>query len=197
MKKHSSATAVSARPEPTPVALETVRWLPPGSRVVMLPIYSTEMLGGAQRDMDATFRAQLTPALPYEIVSISRPELERILGRAQISSTEAIPPETLRALRDKYAANAVLFTDITLYHPYRPIAIGVRTKLVSVDSLQILWAADRVVDSAEPATAEEAVRFADPNTKATSDRANQVILQSPRRFAGFVAHEIYSTLPPQ
>lgn len=178
-----------------PATVEIVRWLPAGSRIVMLPIYSKEMLGGARQDLDASFRAQLMPVLPYEVVSISRPELASLIGREQISSVEAIPPDALRALREKYAATAVLFTDLTLYRPYRPLAIGVRSKLVSLDSLDILWAADRVVDSSDPATAEAAVHFADPITKASSDRANQVILQSPRRYAGFVAHEIYSTLP--
>jgi hypothetical protein len=178
-----------------PAPVEIVRWLPAGSRIVMLPISSKEMPGDMQPDMDAAFRAQLLPVLPYEVVSVSRPELASLIRRDQISSVEAIPPETLRALREKYAATVILFTDITLYRPYRPIAIGVRSKLVSLDSMEILWAADRVVDSSNPATADAAVRFADPNTKADSTRANQVILQSPRRFAGSVAHEIYSTLP--
>jgi hypothetical protein len=195
-KHHASSTqSGAAQGPPMPATVETVRWLPAGSRIVMLPIYCKEVIGGARQDLDPSFRTQLLPVLPYEVVSVSRPELAGLTGRDQISSIEAIPPDVLRALRDKYAATAVLFTDITLYRPYRPLAIGVRSKLVSLDSLDILWAADRVVDSSDPATAEEAVHFADPTTKASSDRANQVILQSPRRFAGFAAHEIYSTLP--
>jgi hypothetical protein len=192
-----SGTAKADQTSGSAPTIEIVRWLPAGTRVALLPIYTRETLGSAQQDMDVIFRGELTKALPYELVQVSRPELMGILHREQISSAEAIPPEAFRALREKYGVSAVMFTDVTLYRPYRPIAIGIRAKLVSMDSLEVLWAADRVIDSADQTTAQSAIHFADPSTKASSARANQVILQSPRRFAAFAASEIYSTMPVQ
>jgi len=49
-----------------------------------------------------------------------------------------------------------MFTDVTHYSPYRPVAIGVRSKLVDIETGRIHWASDVVYDSSNAGVAEAA-----------------------------------------
>jgi|GEM_PF-667774 len=178
-------------------------------RLAMLPIHTNRPIDDAQRDMDGIFRGELSKVVKYEIVQVSRQEMQSLLNRESVSSTEIIPAEVVRALRQKYAADAVLFTDFTLFRPYRPLAIGVRTKIVDLRNMDIIWMADGILDSAEPGVADLASSFADagfqmryvsPTIPKGRERergsGNQIILQSPRLYAAFVASEAFATLAP-
>jgi hypothetical protein len=152
----------------------------------------------ALREMDKTFHAEFNKPHVFEGVRVDRSEMMQIIHRDQLPSTETVPRELLLALRDKYAAEAVLFTDITHYRPYRPISIGVRTKLVSLSTNDVLWAIDASFDSADPAIADAARNFSkrteqNPNIIPASDSSG--VLLSPQRFARFVAREVFATLP--
>jgi len=133
----------------------------------------------------------------------------RLTGRESVSSSAIIPADVVKALRQNYAADAVMFIDFTVFRPYRPIAIGVRSKIVDLRSMEVIWVADGILDTAEPDVATLATQFAGlglnvPYISATipkgKDReaasGNQIILQSPRLFAGFVAHEAFASLAP-
>jgi hypothetical protein len=93
----------------------------------------------------------------------------------------------------------VLLLDLAHYVPYQPIAIGVRAKLVAVESGQILWSFDSLFDSAQTDVAEAARRFAagKKGRPATAADDNTGILQSPSRFAKYVGAAVFGTLPPR
>jgi hypothetical protein len=80
---------------------------------------------------------------------------------------------------------------------------------VDVKTMDILWMADGILDSAEPDIADMATSFSESGLQMRyiSDKipkgkqreqgsGNQIILQSPRLYAGFVAHEAFSSLAP-
>lgn len=178
-------------------------------RLAMLPIYSNRPIDATQRDMDGIFRAQLSRVVKYEIVEVSREEMLSLIDREAVSSTEIIPTSVIAALKNKYAADAVLFTDFTVFRPYKPLAIGVRAKIVNLKNMDVIWMADGVLDAAEPDVADMASMFADtglqmryvsPTIKKGQERernsGNQILLQSPRLYAGFVAHETFASLAP-
>jgi hypothetical protein len=186
-----------------------IRWPAGMRRLAVLPIYSTRPIDQTQRDMDGIFRAELSKVVKYEIVQVSRPDMASLINREAISSSEIIPSSVMAMLRQKYGVDAVLFTDFTLFRPYRPIAIGVRSKIVDVKTMDILWMADGILDSAEPDIADMATSFSESGLQMRyiSDKipkgkqreqgsGNQIILQSPRLYAGFVAHEAFSSLAP-
>ena len=186
-----------------------IRWPAGMRRLAVLPIYSTRPIDQTQRDMDGIFRAELSKVVKYEIVQVSRTDMASLINREAISSSEIIPSSVMAMLRQKYGADAVLFTDFTLFRPYRPLAIGVRSKIVDVKTMEILWMADGILDSAEPDVSELATQFSDSGLQMRyiSDKipkgrqreqgsGNQIILQSPRLYAGFVAHEAFSSLAP-
>jgi hypothetical protein len=178
-------------------------------RLAILPIHANRPIDDLQRDMDGIFRGELSKVVKYEIVPVPREEMLQLTSRESISSSSLVSADVIRELRQKYAADAVMFIDFTLFRPYRPIAIGVRAKIVDLRNMEVLWVADGVLDTAEPDVAALATQFAGmglnvpyisptiPKGKSREAASgNQIILQSPRLFAGFVAHEAFSTLAP-
>jgi hypothetical protein len=179
-------------------------------RLAVMPIHANRPIDNTQRDMDGIFRSELAKVVKYEIVQVSRSEMLSLINRESISSAEIISADIVNVLKQKYAADAVLFIDFTLFRPYRPLAIGVRAKIVDVRTMGVLWMADGVLDSAEPdvadlatsfATADMQMRYVSPTIPKGRARerasGNQIILQSPRLYAGFVAHEAFATLAPE
>lgn len=178
-------------------------------RLAVLPIHANRPIDDVQRDMDGIFRGELSKVVKYEIVEVPRQEMLSLVGRESISSSAVLPNDLIRALRQNFAADAVMFIDFTVFRPYRPIAIGVRTKIVDLRNMEVIWMADGILDTAEPDVSEMATQFAGSGLniryisptipqggKREASSGNQVILQSPRLFAGFVAHEAFATLAP-
>ena len=168
------------------------------SRVAVLPLSGEIDPPDALREMDKTFYSEFNKTQIFEGVSVSRAEFQDILHREQLTSTEPIPRELINTLQQKYSAEAILFTDIAHYRPYRPISISVRTKLVSIKTGEVLWAIDSTFDSAEPQVAQAARDYSSlteqsPIAIKASDSSG--VLLSPQRFARFVAREIFATLP--
>jgi len=195
------SSAILRHPAPPTVQLRNV-YRPPLDgrvlRVAVLPLAGDVQPPDALHEMDKTFLAEFNKAQMFEGTGVTRAEMVEMTRQEQISSVEAIPTELITLLRQKYDVDAVLFTDITHYRPYRPIAISVRTKLVSLGNQGVLWAIDSTFDSQEPGVAAAARTFG----KLTGQNQMNVmaadsagVLLSPMRFARFVAREIFSTLP--
>ena len=168
----------------------------PMRRVAMLPLAGGRFSSDALRDVTAAFQGELSKKTLFEVVPVSGADLEAICGQRELSSVEHIPAELLHTLHERFGAEGVLFTDITHFNPYRPVAIGVRAKLVDTGSGAISWACDIVFDSGQPAVAETARtfqrKFSDPH-RALADDGGSVLI-SPARFAKFVANEAFSSL---
>lgn len=168
----------------------------PMRRVAMLPLSGGQVTPEALRDITAAFHAELSKKALFEVVPISGSELEAMCGQRQLSSVVPLPAQVLDAVREKYGAEGVLFTDITHLHAYRPIAIGVRAKLVDAGSGAISWASDCVYDSGHPAVAENARlfqrQFSDPHRSIPDDGGS--VLISPSRFAKYVANATFNSL---
>ena len=165
-------------------------------RVALLPLHSEAYPDQYMRRLDATFHAELTKKALFEVVPVSRAELEAIFGERQFSSTGELPAEALKKLREQCGVDGVIFTDLTHFSPYRPVSMGVRTKLVAVSTGQIRWAFDTIFDAGNSSVAEAAKRFqvASGNERLPLTTDGGSILQSPTRFAKYVASETYASL---
>ena len=180
-------------PVPSPV----FAWPQGFERVAALPIYNTTPTGDSLDALDEIFHSELSKVLPLEIIIVSRADLLAALGTEQFASTAVIPQKLIQFLKDKYAVQGIIFTDMPVYRPYRPINIAVRSKLVQIPDMQILWSANGILDSGDPGIAASALQYADRNVHGPCGGTSQVILQSPRRYASFVANGLYGTLPGQ
>lgn len=168
----------------------------PIRRIVMLPFYFQRESGDSIANLDAAFHAELTKTTLFEVVSIDRAQMEALIGRRQVSSTEKIPTELLPALAAQTGADAVLLTDVTHYFPYQPISLGIRCKLVDIRNGGIRWAFDHLFDSGNPETALAARHFYMANSQTNLPIGNDggAVLQSPMKFAGYAAWETFRSL---
>ena len=168
-------------------------------RVVILPPYDGQATPDRRQDLDRNFSTELSATRRFEVVPISRNELVSLSGRDQINSSEPLPPRLLAAIRGEYAAEAVMFVDITQDDPYKPITLGVRAKLIDArsGSLATLWSCDTVFNSGNPAVANSARRYGIEEGR-ESFPANQDgsdVLLSPAKFARYAANATFATLP--
>lgn len=165
-------------------------------RVAMLPAHHPKLQGEVLKEIDAALNAELSKKAVFEVVPITRSAMELLTDRREISSVERVPGDLFRKLRDQYGVEAVMFNDLTHYSPYRPVSLGVRSKLVDIETGTIQWASDLMLDSgnanvAESARAYQKVLCRD-NFPVRSDGAT--VLMSPRLFAQFAAFSNYASL---
>jgi hypothetical protein len=171
----------------------------PMRRVALLPLWNEKLPGEYLRDVDAAFSAELTKKAIFEVVPVTRSQMESICGERQLSSVEALPAEVLARLRTHFGVEGVIFTDLTSFSPYRPLSMGVRAKLIDVTTGQIRWAFDYIYDTGNDSVATAAkkfqLRYSNEHQPLTSDGGS--ILLSPSRFAKYVASETYGSLQAQ
>lgn len=166
-------------------------------RVVVLPIWaahpvSTESAAG----FDEVFLNALQRERRFEVVALTREDCLRRFRREALPSSGALPTNLLGALKAEFAADGVMFLDLTVYSAYKPIAIGLRAKLASIDGARLVWAFDNVFATDEPAVANAARRHFLDRDKAVPLDLTPAALQSPSRFAAYVAAATFATLPP-
>jgi hypothetical protein len=149
-------------------------------------------------ELDQLFQGELARTGVFEVVPVTRDRMESLYGFSQVESVDLLPENFIERLREVFDADAVMMTDLTVNQQYRPLSLGIRSKLVDLRTGRLFWALDSVFDSSDPAVAAAARDFAgratyNPHPFDTSGS----ILQSPRRFADFVAWCVFRTLPPR
>lgn len=177
-------------------------WFMPASpgrvmrRVAMLPIYHARLPGEVLKDVDSALVAELSKKAMFEVVPVSRAELEGLISLREVSSVDTIPGDLFPKLREHYGVEGVMFTDLTHYSPYRPVSIGVRSKLVDIESGKIHWASDILLDSGNANVALAARDYQKvmcrDNFPVQSDGGT--VLMSPRLFVKFAAYSNYASL---
>ncbi len=170
-------------------------------RVVLLPV-----AGGAAADaesaaaLDPVFIAELQKQNRFEVVALTREDCLRRFRAEEFLSTAALPPDFLAMLKREHAADAVMFVDVTAYKAYRPLVLGVRAKLALLEpeaDVRLVWTFDNVFAAADPAVANSARHhFLDSDRGGIPADLTQGVLQSPSRFATYVAAATFATLPP-
>jgi hypothetical protein len=139
---------------------------------------------------------QLIKSKKFEVVALDATALRRVTGRSSWSGEETLPADFFAILRREYACDAVLFGEVTVYHAYAPLAVGWRLKLVDARSGQIIWAADELFDSAQPAVFHAAQHFAESRPFWAFFRGdNWFAINSPYQFGRYSAAALLDTLP--
>jgi hypothetical protein len=168
-------------------------------RVVLLPVYGGSIVPPeTATSLEEVFATELQKQLRFEVVRISRAECQRRFGAPEFSSVGALPHDFLASLGRDFAADAVLFVDVTSYRGYRPLALGVRSKLATVEQTRLLWSFDEVFSADDPAVGNSVRHYygaVDPSGIPID--ASHAGLQSPAKFASYVAAATFNTLPPR
>lgn len=168
-------------------------------RVVLLPVCTGGIAPPETADvLDRTLLAALQKQARFEVVVLSREESRLWFGAAEFDSTSALPPGYLGRIAAKFAADAVLFVDLTVYQPYRPLAVGFRAKLATTANVRIAWTFDEVISAGDPGVAGRARReYQQADRTGGQVDLSPTVLQSPGRFAAFAAEAMFRTLPPR
>lgn len=165
-------------------------------RVGILPLYSEQWRPSDVAPLEAALAAELGKFARFEVLGISRRELDVRFDREAFVSAAALPGDFLPRLRQDFGTDAVLFLDLTHYSPYQPLAIGLRAKLVDAATGEMLWSFDSIFDAAQPDVAVAARRYHEQQSRPAHPMGNASgILQSPARFAKYVASAMFETLP--
>jgi hypothetical protein len=167
-------------------------------RVMVLPLsaggVTTPEMAAA---LDPVFATALQKENRFEVVILSREDCRRRFGVEELPSSTVLPRDFMANLRRDYAVDAVLFVDLTAFSAYRPLSLGVRAKLASAEDVRLLWNFDNVFSAADAAVANSARRhLLKQDRSAAPADLSPAVLQSPARFAGYVAAATFATLPP-
>jgi hypothetical protein len=169
-------------------------------RVAMLPLAVSDSLASqraAVRDsLGPVLRDELARAHRFEVVSVTPELLGRLTGREQWLASDELPLDFFFRLREETACDGVLFSEVTTYRPYPPLAIGWRLQLVSADGPEVWWAVEEVFDANEPSVANGARRYHLARTTQPAALTDaREIFNSPRRFGAYSAGVIVATCP--
>jgi hypothetical protein len=167
-------------------------------RVAVLPLHGggvaePEIAAG----LDPVLLAALQREARFEVVMVSREDCLHLFGSGDFSSTEALPPGFLEKVAEKYAADAVLFTDLTVLHAYRPVTLGLRAKLATVRDVRLVWAFDEVFSAADARMVDSVRAYHQDSDRLAPVDATPAVLQSPARFGAVAAGIMFNTLPPR
>ena len=168
-------------------------------RVLMLPMYGgTTIPPETATSLEEIFATELQKKLRFEVVRLTRVDCMRKFGSPEFSSAAALPHDFLTALGRDHAVEAVLFVDVTAFRGYRPLTLGIRAKLATVEQTRLIWTFDEIFSADDPAVSNSVRRF-----YGVSDASGIPLnpahgaLQSPGKFAAYVAAATFNTLPPR
>lgn len=167
-------------------------------RVVLLPAVAYNQREETRVMVINQAATLLTRTNRVETVPIMPRELANMYGRDTISATEVLPNDFFEQLERRYAADAVLFTELTRYSAYPPVMVGVRMNLVSLKDGKSLWAFDDVFDAGDARVASGALKYEQMNARVSYPMNNaRTVLQSPSLFTAYAFYTAFSTLPPR
>jgi hypothetical protein len=185
--------------KPSNVYLEEASLPPNVKRVAILPLTTLNDEAAMDAGREALWPAllgELGRARQFELVPVNADELRSITGRSAWTGEEKLPLDFFEKLRERLGVDAILFSQLTEYRAYQPLAIGWRLKLLEAEEPRTLWSVDEFFDARVPEVAAAARRHAErhPDTQ-SSLHDPQGVLISPRRFGQYAAFAVVETLP--
>ncbi len=164
-------------------------------RVVLMPLANQTAYPKATEELQANLAAELQRTGRFDIVVATRDDpgarAQDIFRGGQFDELEL-----LRVARE-YQAQAVLFGNLTQYHPYSPPRVGLSLLMVSPAEGVAIASSDGVWDAREATTAAQAQTFYKQTLEWPQSLmgANRV-LESPDVYQRFVCQQVAATLGP-
>ncbi len=164
-------------------------------RVVLMPVANQTAYPKIAEEMQTNLAAELQRAGRFDIVVATREDpgakARDIFARGQFDEVEL-----LRVARE-YQAQAVLFGQVTQYHPYNPPRIGLSLLMVHPAEGIAIATSEGLWDARETGTAVQAKQLYGqtlswPQSMLGADR----VLESPDVFQRFVSQQVATSLIP-
>jgi hypothetical protein len=164
-------------------------------RVVLMPLANQTAYPNVRSEIQTNLAAELQRAGRFDIVVATREDPE---ARAQdvFTTGQFNELELLRIARE-YQAQAVLFVNVTQYHPYAPPRLGLSLLLVSPAEGIAIASTDGFWDARETATSAQMQAYFNqtqnwPRSLLSSDR----VRESPDVFQRFVCEQVATSWYP-
>jgi hypothetical protein len=162
----------------------------------MAPLLSTETFQAGVDSLQPLLRAELEKSKRFEIVVVTPEQIRRWTGQGIWKSEDQLPPDFFDRLQEETGCQAVLFSELTRYQPYQPVAIGWKITLVYNKDHVIYWAADEVFDAGEGPVANAARAYESDHITSQSPLPDpNAILSSPSRFGQYTLYALFTKLP--
>lgn len=166
------------------------------TRVVVLPFSKAASVNDMMPAVESAMVTALRRQSLFELVRVDAESLYQQLGDDNLTFDKPMPAALLDRLRSTYQADAVLQTEITSFRPYKPLQIGVRSRLFTIDDNRIIWSCDEVLDAGNEKVALGARLYAEKELEQPYPlQSSYSALISPERFAGYVGYILFNTLP--
>ena len=131
-----------------------------------------------------------------ETIRVPRSYMLSKFGFESIPHYQVMPYNFLSELQNEYQGGAVLFIHVSAYDPYKPIAIDLSARLVSMEGVKNIWAFDESFDSGHLSVKLGAIRHQEKYGGQTYPIYDgNSVLQSPHRFAKYAIFTMFKTLP--
>lgn len=169
------------------------------ARVALLPVaagnLTTEEVTAI---LDGALASSAVRTERFEVVTLGRSDCRALLGRSEFTLAEPLPATFLADLQQRTRADAVLMVELTHLKLYQPQSLGFRARLASCLDGSVFWSFDEVLSASDAAVRNSARReyFQQEHGNRPYD-FSLAGLQSPSWFAGFVARQMFGTLPPR
>jgi TolB-like protein len=160
-------------------------------RVAIMPFVNRSRYAGASKQLTEAFTLELRKTRKFDLLSVASDEpLARLAAtRSRFDAVES------RMLGETLNVDAILVGEISMYEPYRPIAIGLRVVMIDARSGRVIWSVDELLDTNELAVANLArAYYYDVVDPAASPFLDERVLLSMRTFARCVCYHFVRTL---
>ena len=131
--------------------------------------------------------------LQVDVVSAS-PRDERLTAESVLWRRGRVDVGALVEAQRDYMADAFLFGAITNYKPYEPPILGLKLRLLSARTGDVLWAAEGVFDARDRDVRETVIDYFKRSGLRGKLVGSEFIFMSPTQYATFVAQEMLQPL---
>jgi hypothetical protein len=194
-------TVVGPGFQPANVFREAPKHLAGIRRVALMPMNLSDHASASaagRESLQPLLASELGKTRRFEVVQLSPTQLKQWSGRSEWAAEDVLPPTLFTRIREETGCEAVLFSRLTQFRAYQPVAIGWSLKLVTLEDTKIVWAVDEVFDSSEPAVVNAARRYYLAHQRDDSPLGDsRLIVTTPGRFARYAAYATFASLEPR
>lgn len=170
-------------------------------RVAVLPLATPDgssEAASAAAGMETILLAELRKRAAFEVVPVSRDQLRLWTGRADWRREESLPADLLNRIQERTGSEGVLFSGISTYRPYPPLAVGWSLQLVDAATGASYWTVDEVFDAGSVEVIKSAQAYARAHMNQPALELDSTgVLSSPSRFGQYTAAAVVGTLQPR
>jgi hypothetical protein len=122
---------------------------------------------------------------------------ERLAAESALWRSGQVDIESLIIAQKAYLADAFLFGSVTQYKPYDPPVLGLKLRMLSARTGDVIWAADALFNAHESDVRLMAERYFQNSGLRDRLYGPDLVFMSPKLFADFAAAQVVRPLGEQ